>query len=151
MLCSGGHPMKLDLASLQKAISQMESALAFCSSDLARDNARLALHLRAGAIQAFEFTFELSFRMLRRYLETTESNPAAIAEMTFGEIIRRGHELGLLQAEMAEWNAFRRDRGTTSHTYDEKKAKSVFATIPNFLIEAKFLLAQIHRRQERAP
>ena len=115
--------MILDLTSLQKAIAQMEEALAYCNSDLAKNDPRLALHLRAAAIQAFEFTYELSFKILKRYLEATETNPAAVDDMTFNELVRRGFELGLLQAEMAEWKEFRKDRGTTSHAYDEEKAK----------------------------
>ena len=139
--------MKLDLSSLHNAIAQLEEALAFCGSELAKTNPRLALHLRAAAIQAFEFTYELSFKMVKRHLEASEPNPAAIAEMSFGEIIRRSCELGLLKVEVAEWNAFRRDRGATSHTYDEKKAQTVFAGIPAFLAEVRFLAGQIQLRQ----
>ena len=142
--------MILDLTSLQKAIAQMEEALAYCNSDLAKNDPRLALHLRAAAIQAFEFTYELSFKILKRYLEATETNPAAVDDMTFNELVRRGFELGLLQAEMAEWKEFRKDRGTTSHAYDEEKAQDVFEGIPDFLEEAKFLLAQIQKRQSES-
>jgi nucleotidyltransferase substrate binding protein (TIGR01987 family) len=142
--------MILDLTSLQKAIAQMEEALAYCKSPLAKNDPRLALHLRAAAIQAFEFTYELSFKILKRYLEATETNPAAVDDMTFNELVRRGFELGLLQAEMAEWKEFRKDRGTTSHAYDEEKAQDVFEGIPDFLEEAKFLLAQIQKRQSES-
>ena len=71
-------------------------------------------------------------------------------EVTFNELIRRGYEAGLLQAELSEWKGFRRDRGTTSHAYDEAKAREVFAAIPAFLAEARFLLAQIDARQGSA-
>jgi nucleotidyltransferase substrate binding protein (TIGR01987 family) len=67
--------------------------------------------------------------------------------MTFNEIIRRGFEVGLLQAEISQWKEFRKDRGTTSHTYDEDKANDVYETIPTFLKEAKFLYSQITKRQ----
>jgi nucleotidyltransferase substrate binding protein (TIGR01987 family) len=139
----------LDLSSLQKAIAQLDEAIAFSRSDLAGANPRLAVHLRAAAIQAFEFTYELSIKTLKRFLEATEANPSAVEEMSFNELIRRGYELGLLQAEMAAWRAFRRDRGTTSQTYDEAKALIVFEAIPAFATEAKFLFAQIRERQER--
>ncbi len=66
--------MKLDLSSLKKAIAQLEEALFYCHSDIAKKDDRLALHLRAGAIQAFEFTYESCFKMLKRYLEMTESD-----------------------------------------------------------------------------
>ena len=141
----------LNLTSLSNAILQIEEALAYAQSDLAKDDPRLARHLRAAAIQAFEFTYELSIKMLKRYLETLEANPAAVDEMTFNELIRSGYEAGLLRAELSDWKNFRRDRGTTSHAYDEDKARAVFATIPAFLAEAKFLLAEINTRQEREP
>ena len=141
----------LNLTSLSNAILQIEEALAYAQSDLAKDDPRLARHLRAATIQAFEFTYELSIKMLKRYLETLEANPAAVDEMTFNELIRSGYEAGLLRAELSDWKTFRRDRGTTSHAYDEDKARAVFATIPRFLDEAKFLLAEINTRQEREP
>lgn len=140
--------MALDLSSLKKALAQLDEALEFSHSDLIKSDPRLIQHLRAAAIQAFEFSYELSYKMLKRFLETTEQNPAAVDEMTFNEIIRNGYEKGLLQAELEEWKVFRRDRGTTSHTYNEDKAQDVFESIPKFLVEARFLLAQIQKRQE---
>ncbi len=142
--------MTLDLSSLQKAIAQMEDALKYCESDLAKSDPNLALHLRAAAIQAFEFTYELSFKMLGRYLTAVEPNPSLPEELTFNELVRRGYELGLLKAELVDWKEFRKDRGTTSHAYDEKKAQDVFESIPAFLAEAKYLLSQIQKRQEKA-
>ena len=47
--------MTIDLGSLSKAIAQLEEAISYANSDLAKSDPRLALHLRAAAIQAFEF------------------------------------------------------------------------------------------------
>jgi nucleotidyltransferase substrate binding protein (TIGR01987 family) len=139
--------MILDLTSLRSAIAQCHEALFYCRSDLAKQDAKLAQHLRAGAIQAFEFTYELSVKMLKRYLEATEATP--IDEMSFNELVRRGYETGLLNAEIEQWKAFRKNRGSTSHAYDMAKAMAVFQSIPEFLTEAEFLLAEIEKRQER--
>jgi nucleotidyltransferase substrate binding protein (TIGR01987 family) len=139
--------MTLDLTSFQNAIAQLEEAISYCNSDLARSDARLALHLRAAAIQAFEFTYELSHKMLKRHLEATEASIAMVEELSFNDLIRRGYALGLLQAELVDWKAFRKNRGTTSHTYEEAKARDVYDGIPRFLVEAKFLLAQLISRQ----
>ena len=145
-----GPMTPLDLSSLRSAIGQGEEALAYCRSDPALADPRLALHLRAGAIQAFEFTYELAIKTLKRFLEATEPTPGAVDAMSFNELIRRGSEAGLLRAQLIEWKGFRRDRGTTSHTYDEAKARAIFAAIPAFLAEAAFLLDEITHRQERA-
>jgi nucleotidyltransferase substrate binding protein (TIGR01987 family) len=138
--------MRLDLSSLQKAIAQLQDALQYCDSEPARRDPRLRLHLRAAAIQAFEFSYELSVKMLRRFLEGTEPNPEEIGNMTFNELVRLGTERGLLHAELADWKQFRADRGITSHTYNEDKALEVFEALPGFLAEARFLMAQLERR-----
>ncbi len=140
--------MKLDLSALKKAIYQLEEALEYCHSDLAKKDKRLALHLRAAAIQAFEFTYELTLKMLKRYLSLTEANPSIVDEMTFNELIRKGYEKGLLHSELAMWKEYRRERGTTSHTYDEEKAQEVFEDIPDFLQDAKYFLNELIKRQE---
>ena len=90
----------IDLSSFHKAIAQVDAALAFCESAMAHSNPRLALHLRAAAIQAFEFIYELAVKTLKRFLEMTDPYPSAIDEMSFNDLIRRGYELGLLRAEL---------------------------------------------------
>ena len=34
--------------------------------------------MRGGAFQAFEYTYELSVRMIKRYLEQVSANPAEV-------------------------------------------------------------------------
>ena len=136
----------LDVSALEKAIAQLEEALQYCASDLAARDDKLALHLRAGAIQAFEFTYELSLKMLKRYLTFTAENPNIVNELSFNELIRIGYEKGLILSELVTWKEFRKDRGTTSHTYDEIKAKEVFDNIDFFLQDAKYLLDQLIKR-----
>mgnify|MGYP000367282347 CR=1 FL=1 len=60
-----------------------------------------------------------------------------------GRIPRALHDTlvrrGLLRSDWSLWKEYRRARGTTSHTYDEEKAREVFAIVPDFLAEARFL------------
>lgn len=92
--------IRLDLSSFEKAILQLESSLDYCNSTIANNDCTLKLHLRAGAIQAFKFTYELSWKMLKRYLEVTAPNPQEIDEMSFSDLIRSGCEQGLLLSEL---------------------------------------------------
>ena len=136
--------MLLDLSPLDRALSQLETFHALSLQPQAQPV--MAEALRMAAIQAFEYTYELSVKMLRRFLEMTEPNPAALDDATFQGLIRLGSERGLLKSDLPVWMDFRRQRGTTSHAYDAVKAAQVHAAIPAFLADARFLLAELHRR-----
>ena len=86
----------IDISPLEKAIAQLQESLNYADSDLAKYDARLARQFRSAAIQAFEYTYELSHKMLKRYLEATEPTPESIDAMSFQELIRTGAEKGLL-------------------------------------------------------
>ncbi len=135
--------MTLDLSPLANAISRLEGSLRFCESDMARQNPAIAEQFHAAAIQAFEFTYELCHKMLKRFLKLTVADPSAIEEMSFPDIIRTGNEKGLLRSPWSSWRNYRAARGMTSHTYDEKKADEVFPLIPDFLEEARALLRRL--------
>jgi len=140
--------MKLDLTALEDSVAQLGDAININQSELAKTNARLSQHLQAGAIQAFEYTYEVSVKMIKRYLEMAEASPQHISEMTFNDTIRKGYEYGLLKSEIGVWRRFRQDRGTTSHTYNLTKAKAVFDNVPAFWEEARYLLEQLKKRGE---
>jgi nucleotidyltransferase substrate binding protein (TIGR01987 family) len=102
--------------------------------------------LRDGLIQRFEFTYELSHKMLKRYLEATSATPDSFDAMPFADLIRTGNEQGLLRSDWPRWRLFREMRGKTSHTYDDNVALAVVAEIPAFMEEAQFLLGQLQAR-----
>lgn len=55
--------------------------------------------LRNSVIHCFEFTCELSWKMLKRNLEETAATPENIDTSTFQNLIRRGNEKGLLSSD----------------------------------------------------
>ena len=135
--------MSLDLSSFKKAIQQLEDSLDICENKSARGfDSRIEKQLKAGAIQAFEFTYELSWKLIKRYLETTEPSPD-FDDITFNDLIRKGYEKGLLLNDLEAWKAYRKRRGITSHTYDENKAEDIYQNIPEFLTEVKYLFKQL--------
>jgi nucleotidyltransferase substrate binding protein (TIGR01987 family) len=139
----------INISALEKAIEQLTESLEYFNSELAQNDRKLAKQFRASSIQAFEYTYELSHKMLKRYLEATEPNPAFIDEMSFQELIRTGAERGLLMNSWDVWKKYRQARGATSHTYNEQKAEEVFNDIPMFLKEAQFLCRKINERQKK--
>jgi nucleotidyltransferase substrate binding protein (TIGR01987 family) len=101
--------------------------------------------IRDACIQRFEYSYELTSKFLRRYLEATES--AGIVQLSFPSLIRLGFQRGLLAESWDVWEGFRAARNETSHGYDEAKARKIATKIPAFAVAARFLLDQIKLRQ----
>jgi nucleotidyltransferase substrate binding protein (TIGR01987 family) len=139
--------MSLKLSALEKAVAQLEVALEYAESDVSQNDPHLPQLLRSAAIQAFEYTYELSHKMLRRYLASIDPNPDVVMDLDFPGLIRAGYARGLLSEELEAWRTFRADRGATSHTYDDGTARKVFEKIPRFLKEARYLLHSLQARQ----
>lgn len=137
--------MKLDISPFEKALMQLERSLAYLDSDLARQDAGIKEQFRAATIQAFEYSYELGIKMLRRQLEQIAANPAEIREMAFMDMIRSGAEAGLVK-NVPFYRVFREKCNITSHAYDETKAEEVVAVLQDFLVEMQFLLHELTRR-----
>lgn len=130
----------LDLRSLEAAIARLAEALDANKRD--PGNA----FIRDSVVQRFEFTYEMSHKMLRRYLDMTSPDPEEVARMSFQDLIRTGSEQGLLRSDWERWRQWRQARGITSHTYDEAKARQVISVLPEFLEEARHLCGQLRER-----
>ncbi|MDO4697714.1 MAG: nucleotidyltransferase substrate binding protein [Pasteurellaceae bacterium] len=104
------------------------------------------LQIRDGLVQRFEFTYEISHKILKRYLETISANPEQYDAMTFQDLIRTANEYGLLLGDWSDWKRYRDMRSRTSHTYDEDTAILVVNGIPKFLSEAQHLVKTLQGR-----
>lgn len=131
---------KLDITPLKNAVLRLDEGLVRYEWDISD------LQIRDGLIQRFEFTYELSHKMLKRYLEQTSPNPAEFDGMSFQDLIRTGNEKGLLLGNWTDWRRYREMRSRTSHTYDENTAIQVVSGIPQFLEEAKYLVQSLQKR-----
>ena len=138
--------MTLDYSPLRNAIAQLETSLVYAHSTAALADPGLREQLRNSVIQCFEFTYELCWKMLKRYLEHTEASSADLDIGTFQSLIRLGNERGLLRSDWGQWKTYRQARTDSSHTYDAAKAEAVFNVAADFLIEAQALLAELSRR-----
>ncbi len=140
--------MRLDLSPLENAVAQLEDGLVQFDSHIVREFPQIRNQMRAGAIQAFEFTYELSVGMIKRYLEQVSANPEEVDGLSFQDLIRRAGQQGLVRSELEAWMRHRANRGTTSHTYNEERAERVFQGIPEFLEEVRHLLKELQAKNE---
>lgn len=131
---------RLDTRSLQNALDRLTEGYARYLKDVSDTQ------IRDGLIQRFEFTYEFSHKLLKRYLEMASPTSDIVDAMTFADLIRSGNEQGLLLSDWPQWRVFREMRSKSSHTYDESVAVDVVNQIPRFIEEAKFLLDQLNHR-----
>ena len=131
---------KPDIQPLENAIRRLEEALTAYQADIGNDI------IRDGLVQRFEFTYELSHKMLKRYLEYAAATPELLDQMSFQDLIRTGSEQGLLLGDWPRWRGYRDMRSRTSHTCDEGVALTVVAGIPAFLEEARYLRDRLRDR-----
>ena len=124
--------MQLDLSNFNKAIISLEKAL----NELEKSPNEF---IKSATIKSFEYTYELLWKMLKRYLVISEPSSEEIIEMSFADLIRTGNQRGLLLSDWSVWVEYRNNRNITSHTYDEKKAEQVLLIVPKFHKEALFL------------
>jgi len=129
--------MALDLTPLDNAVTRLREGLARYRLDESDSQ------IRDGLIQRFEFTYELSHKMLKRFLVATSASPGEFDEMSFADLIRSGNQRGLLRGDWTLWRGYRDMRAKTSHTYDEAVALDVVSGIEDFLNEAESLLSRL--------
>ena len=98
------------VADYLSAFSQLEKALAQPYNEFIRDS----------VIQRFEFTYELSWKMLKLKLQG-EGIEAKTPKQVFQEAL----QAGFIQDGNA-WSSMQLQRNLTTHTYDEKLAVSVY-------------------------
>jgi nucleotidyltransferase substrate binding protein (TIGR01987 family) len=133
---------KLNLAPLENAVSRLTEGLARYEKDITDTQ------IRDGLIQRFEFSYEISHKMLKRHLEAVSPTPKQFDAMAFADLIRSANEQGLLLGDWSAWKIYREMRSKTSHTYDEEIAIEVVHSIPAFLEEARHLLKQLQERNQ---
>lgn len=132
----------LDINSLESAISQLQKAYDFSISKIAVENKDLFEQFRNSTVQCFEFTFELSWKFIKRILELEHPISEQIDQMDYKDLIREAATRGLINSPEV-WFEFRRLRNISSHAYDRSKAEQVYLAATNLLKEANILLKNL--------
>jgi hypothetical protein len=78
-------------------------------------------------------------------LEQEVPTPSELDAMNFRDMVRLGHERGLVR-EPETWFEFRELRNITSHTHSEPLALRVAAGATPLLAQGKLLLRELERR-----
>ena len=140
--------MRLDLSSLRKAVASLEKTVRVADDDafmsqLEKDQ---KLAVKAGVILNFEFTYELCWKFMKRWLEANLGS-VHVTGVTRRQLFRLSAEHQLL-GDVDRWMEYHDARNETAHTYDESTAEDVFDTSQEFLSDARTLLQALEARND---
>jgi nucleotidyltransferase substrate binding protein (TIGR01987 family) len=93
---------------------------------------------KAGAVQAFEFSYELSWKIMKHALESEGYD-----EITFPKDAFRKAALMELIDDPETWFEFRRKRNLSAHIYDEVELDAVVSIFDTFSFELNKLIERL--------
>lgn len=128
----------LDYSSLQKAVTRLDESLNVVEQYSTEKASALSRTLISGVVQHFEFTYELSWKFIKRWLGENLGK-SQVDGLSRQELFRLAAEYKLIDS-VDNWMLFHRARNETSHTYNENTAEEVFKVAVKFFPEATKLL-----------
>lgn len=139
--------MALDLSSLKKAVLSLDRALKVAlSGKFKAMNEDEKEVIKAGVIQNFEFTYELCWKFMKRWLE--ENMGATYVDgVTRRELFRLSAESSLI-ADVDQWMEYHNARNETSHMYDQDVAEEIFQVAKTFFPDAKKFFEEITMKND---
>ena len=140
--------MALDLGSLRLATDSYRRAVGAACSDVKMSmlDADQKDTIRAGVIQNFEFTYELCWKFMKRWLDNSLGS-SRVDGVTRRELFRLAAEHQLID-DVDRWMAYHDARNETSHGYDRGSAEAVFLVAVKFLPDAGKLLQCLEMKND---
>lgn len=124
--------MKEIIVSFEKSLKRLEEILEKEETDTVRD----------AAIQRFEFTIELAWKLTQKFLRSEE-----IICRSPKECLKEAFKFGLIKDD-PRWFEMLNDRNLTVHTYDEETAKEIYDRLPKYLDVLKDLLNGLQKNSQ---
>lgn len=140
--------MALELDSLKNAVSALKAVLTKSDdADLMGGLDNIVQNaIKSGVIQHFEFTYELSWKFIKRWLETNIS-PTTADGVTRRELFRLAAENRLI-VDVDDWMRHHDARNQTAHTYNPEIAETVYLATHDFARDAQRLLEALEARND---
>ena len=140
--------MPLDLESLRNSVIALTDLLSVSEDDtrMAQLSEVEQKGIRSGVIQNFEVAYELSWKMIARWLNTNISNGVADG-VSRRQLFRFAAENRLIPA-VDLWMQHHIARNATTHIYDQEIAESVYKSTRIFAGDVQLLLEALEARND---
>ena len=147
-------PLQIKIDDFEKAVSEFNKALDYMAKVEARQPETLTFDeedyqfdynfARAAVIQYFEFTYEITWKLMKRWLDINVT-PGVADGIVRRELFRMARENRLIE-DVKTWWSFHEARNKTSHTYDSDIAEEVYKTAKVFKKYVNDFLSTIRER-----
>jgi len=134
--------MNIDITPLEKALAQLEESLQLLDAKVWGDNNASRRNHERGAVQAFEFTYEVALNLLRRQMNEISGGSTKIKRLEFMDFLRAAADHDFIP-DAERFFDYREKRNLTSHNYDEEMMRQLLAVLGPFVQDARFLLGQL--------
>ena len=124
--------MKEIFASFKKSLQRLREILGEEKTVANRDS----------AIKRFEFTVELAWKCVQKFLREQE-----IICRSPKECLKEAFKFGLIEDD-PKWLEMMKDRNLTVHTYNETTAEEVYNRLPNYLEIFESLKEKLNQSQK---
>lgn len=139
--------MTLDLSSLKKAVTSLGNALRVASAErlsaMPEEQQKVMI---AGVIKNFEFTYELCWKFMKRWLKDNMGK-TEVEGVSCRELFRLGAASNLI-ADIDQWMKYHDARNETSHTYDQDTAREIYEISKTFFKDAEKLLVTLEKKND---
>jgi len=119
--------------SFEKAVQRLGEVLKEKKTTINRD----------AAIQRFEFTVELAWKVIQKFLKNQE-----IVCRSPKECLQEAFRFGLIKDD-ACWLEMLQDRNLTVHTYNEETINDIYSNLPNYLEVLVILETRLKEEMKR--
>jgi nucleotidyltransferase substrate binding protein (TIGR01987 family) len=138
---------QLDITSLKNAAAAFGDALLYARRAEGRpEESREPFEFemtRAALIHHFEFSFELCWKTMKRFIEMDIGEEADI--LTRKDLFRLAAERRLIE-DFGRWLHYHRSRNRTSHTYNENVANEVYQCAKDFSDDLRAFVETMEQR-----
>ncbi len=124
----------LDLTNIKNAIITLEEAINYYNTDVEQPIKNMYAD---SCIQRFEYTYELSWKIMKKYLKQFFNKSEQ--ELTMKNIFRYIQGYGLIK-DWTKWVEYNEAGNNTSHEYNFNKAQFVLTVLQTFLEDVKYFV-----------
>lgn len=135
--------MIIDTTGIRQALVTLNDAIELLDETDSTQK-RLVLAFQDSVVQRFEYTYEMSWKLVKRWVSTNISPEDSEPAWSRRELFRLAAKVGLID-DPKRWFSYHEARNVSSHTYNPASAKKVLSIVRLFSEDVKALVDRIDR------